>query len=67
MTQIALRGEKEVRNAHKKTKSFIFFEMLEEGQQFERLFFFVFSSRKQGSRYVQNILFAPHYTNLIYY
>jgi hypothetical protein len=35
------------------------FEMLEEGLKFEGFFFFMFSSRKQGNKYVQNILFAP--------
>ncbi len=42
-----------------KTKSFICVEMLEESQKFKKLFFLVFSSRKQGSKYVQNIWLAP--------
>jgi hypothetical protein len=42
----------------KKTTIFICFEMLKEGQKFLKLFF-LFSSKKQGNKYVQNILFAP--------
>jgi hypothetical protein len=44
----------------KKIKNFICFEMLNEGWKFERLFF-LFSNRKQGNKYVQNILLAPIY------
>ncbi len=44
----------------KKTKSFICFEMLEEGYKLES-FFLVFSNKKQGNKYVQNILLTPHY------
>ncbi len=40
----------------------ICFEMLEEGLKFEKLFVFMFSSGKQGNKYVQNILLTPdHY------
>jgi hypothetical protein len=42
----------------KKIKSFICFEMLEEGYKFEKKTF-VFSSIKEGDKYVQNILLAP--------
>ncbi len=33
--------------------------MLKEGLKFEKLFFFMFSNKKQGNKYVQNILLAP--------
>jgi len=44
----------------KKTKSFICFEML-DSRRFKvlKIFFLVFSNRKQGSKYVQNMLLAP--------
>jgi hypothetical protein len=40
-----------------KKKSFICFEMVKEGQNFE-IFFFVFSNKKENNKYVQNILLA---------
>jgi len=43
----------------KNIKSFISLEMLEEGLKLFKLFFFMFSSRKEGDKYVQNILLAP--------
>jgi hypothetical protein len=39
-------------------KKFICFEMLEEGYKFENLLFLCFQVKKQGDKYVQNILFA---------
>ncbi len=43
----------------KKTKKFICFEMLKDVRSFKKIVL-VFSSRKQGGKYVQNILHTPN-------
>jgi len=57
--KLLLKIRRRLKIPMKTNKSFICFEMLEEGWKFEKLFFGVFSSRKQGNKYVQNILLIP--------
>jgi len=64
--KLFLKSWKHARNAHEKIYKFGLFWNVRKRLEVWKIVFFVFSSRKQGNKYVQNVLLAPDYHKKTY-